>query len=395
MFCFILCYFIFLPFIVFIRDDLKNKTKKLTHHDKKKTKSKSSLKSSSSVTSLHSKTSEISSNNKKSPTKSLSSRNSIRSVSTDGSNLKSSLVAAAVSNSNSPSNVNSSSASFISNSIAPTSATTQSTVETDETKLSSTPLMTNETTKTILSTNTVNTLISDQDFYPISSTDIPASNIHKESKTPVILDIPNFQSTVTSTTNNNNNITKMSKSTTPKSIPEKKSKNLTDNVNKTIKKDIEIISDEIEKDIPNSKDVESFFEKIKKTLIYYYSETSTSTISLIQSTSKSLINSYNSFVSIISNQIAKFIDFTKYYYLKSVETVNTYPLIAYDALYLTASALIGGLSYTFHKEYLTKRACESCHGVKVNNLHIAGAVVLCLSIMGAGNYLYLKKSKKA
>lgn len=179
-----------------------------------------------------------------------------------------------------------------------------------------------------------------------------------------------------------------------KDITEKvESSDLTGSIKNEIKNEI----DSIKKEIPTSKDVESFLDKIKNSLLSYYSSFSESSNSILNSTSKSLLSVYNNSLSALSKNTSKSIDFSKYYYSKASQKVNEYPLIAYDALYLTACSILGGLAYAFHKNYLVTKACDHCHSSNSNKLHILASVGVCLSILGVGNYLYLKKSdsKKA
>lgn len=169
-----------------------------------------------------------------------------------------------------------------------------------------------------------------------------------------------------------------------------------ESVKKEVESETKTISEEIRKELPTSDEVDSFLEKIRKTLASYYSSTSSTISSLLSSTSKSLISAYQKSLSVIQTSAAKSIDFTKYYYSTASTKVNQNPLIAYDALYLTTCSIIGAAAYTYHREFLTKKLCEHCHHSN-NALHIATAVGVCLSVLGVGNYLYLRKpgTKKA
>lgn len=426
-------YFFFLSFFFFdfVRGDLKDKTKKLTRSNsmlsktkekkpkkekKSRTKSTSShdtndlklsLRSSHSVVSLISKSaksiaSSASSSAASSRRSSVLSFNSnpiddekvVEPVLTPGIDTQTPNTAL------SPSSVYSSTPA--NSTFSPTIQTTETT-ETDDFKLSSLPLTTNETTKTVLSTNTINTLVENNEFetgnIPVSSysnTTIPENTLSTNTdsirtpKSPIVLNIPNFTESIE---------TKMSSSNTApikdaanaateavESLDPSKPETVGEKIEHTVDEISKTVSDEIEtlkKEIPTSKDVESFFEKIKKSLIAAYSSVINTTASAFNCTSKSILSMYN-----------KTIDFNKYYYSKLSTKVSENPLIAYDALYLTLSTGLGTAAYLYHDSVLAKKACTNCHTSTTNELQIAGAVAVCLSIMGVGNYLYLKKSGK-
>lgn len=167
-------------------------------------------------------------------------------------------------------------------------------------------------------------------------------------------------------------------------------------VTKNAQKEAKNLSEKVKKDLPTSDEIDSFFEKIRKAFVSLYSSTSSTISSALGSTSRSLVALYQKSLSIIQTSAAKSIDFTKYYYSSASTKVSQNPLIAYDALYLTACSALGGAAYTYHRDFLTKKMCEHCHHTN-NTLHLATAVGVCLSILGVGNYLYLRKpgTKKA
>lgn len=86
-------------------------------------------------------------------------------------------------------------------------------------------------------------------------------------------------------------------------------------------------------------------------------------------------------------------DFTKYYYESALAKISEHPLCSYNALYVTACAALSGGAYYFHKHFLAVKACDNCHHAN-KPLHMALSLGVCLTAMGVGNYLYLKKSPK-
>ncbi|GAV29155.1 hypothetical protein PMKS-002635 [Pichia membranifaciens] len=169
-----------------------------------------------------------------------------------------------------------------------------------------------------------------------------------------------------------------------------------ESVKKDAQKEAKNLSEKVKKELPTSDEIDSFFEKIRKTIVSLSSSTSNTISSVLGSTSKSLVAVYQKSLSIIQLSASKSIDFTKYYYSSASTKVSQNPLITYDALYLTTCSVLGGVAYTYHRDFLTKKMCEHCHHTN-NTLHLATAVGVCLSILGVGNYLYLKKpgTKKA
>jgi hypothetical protein len=79
---------------------------------------------------------------------------------------------------------------------------------------------------------------------------------------------------------------------------------------------------------------------------------------------------------------------------KTKTTFNDNLLVKYNTIYLSVVSILSGAAYYIHKSYLSKIPCDKCHNSNMP-LHLLGSIAVFLSIMGAGNYYYLKnKSKK-
>lgn len=234
--------------------------------------------------------------------------------------------------------------------------------------MNSIPLEKNtETIKTILSSETTDTLIDKSDY-----------NL----KTPVLLDIPTFtvQSPIVETmsTNSNNLQEGITIDPIPKEVP---IPSLPEEIptSKITKPESKPNPESKPKDI---KKFSNLIQKIKNFFLSFYSCT-------LKNGSNSLLSLYNSTLSTISLSISKFIDFSKYYYLKSLSKIKENPLLTYDALYLfTCGALVSGIQL-YNKQLLMAKINSN------NTLPIAAASFgICFSIMGVGNYIYLKKLQK-
>lgn len=80
---------------------------------------------------------------------------------------------------------------------------------------------------------------------------------------------------------------------------------------------------------------------------------------------------------------------------KVLTTFKENPLLTYDSVYISLSALIGTGAYYYHKNLLNSNlTCNQCINKNVPWEVIAG-VSTFVGIFGIGNYLYLKKDSKA
>ncbi|GMM30705.1 hypothetical protein DAMA08_034500 [Martiniozyma asiatica (nom. inval.)] len=142
------------------------------------------------------------------------------------------------------------------------------------------------------------------------------------------------------------------------------------------------VSENIPAKDPVDKNSQSFTGKIYSNIKKIYAIIADTTSVYLSAAKKTTESSFAN--------VAKFF---QHYYFATIRTIKSYPLVAYDALYLISSALAASGLYLYHKNYLRGQSCTSC--VHSNNaLHITGGAAICLGIMGIGNYVYLKKSKK-
>lgn len=160
--------------------------------------------------------------------------------------------------------------------------------------------------------------------------------------------------------------------------------------------------------IPNDDDK---FSKLKEIILNYLSLIKDSFNSMYKLSSQGILSIKNKSCQSISEIFNNSMYGISYTYKKSLEisksgysNINNYikshPLTTYNLIYISACAIIAEGATIYHDKFLTTKSlakvgeiCENCnHDNKL--IHIGIPVAIAVSIMGIGNYVYLKKNSK-
>ena len=167
--------------------------------------------------------------------------------------------------------------------------------------------------------------------------------------------------------------------TNSKSKAKKIISNEKESINETADKLADKINDKINETINDDSSKEEKINDIKSIITNYLASIKSNTYSII-----------NNSILLIKSNIAKSIDFTNYYLNSFITKSKENPLITYNSIYLITLSTLSGFAFYYHKYYLATQNCTNCHD-NIKPIHILASIGLGASVMGIGNYLYIKK----